>query len=95
MGQLINEHLSIERALVQVRMPRMSPTELNEIVEERSITGPSATFDRPMPGSYCARVRVAGPPDAATDYGAVRTFDVPMPLWAKVLVSALLVSPFL
>jgi Cdc6-like AAA superfamily ATPase len=33
-GQLIKEHLSIERALVQVRMPRMSPPELNEIVEK-------------------------------------------------------------
>ena len=30
--ELIREHLSIERALVQVRMPRMSPQELNEIV---------------------------------------------------------------
>jgi Cdc6-like AAA superfamily ATPase len=33
-GQLIAEHLSIERALVQVRMPRMSRLELNEIVEK-------------------------------------------------------------
>jgi len=33
-GQLIHEHLSIERALVQVRMPRMSGAELNEIVEK-------------------------------------------------------------
>ena len=67
----------------------------DRVLEERSVTGPSATVDRPMPGSYYARVRVAGPPDAATDYGTVRTFDVPMPLWAKVLVSAVLVSPFL
>lgn len=33
--QLIHEHESIERALVQVRMPRMSRHELNEIVEPR------------------------------------------------------------
>lgn len=31
--QLIREHLSIERALIQIRMPRMSTDELNEIVE--------------------------------------------------------------
>lgn len=32
--QLISEHQSIERALVQVRMPRMSREELHEIVEK-------------------------------------------------------------
>ncbi|MDP9236174.1 MAG: ATP-binding protein [Chloroflexota bacterium] len=32
--ELIAEHLSIERALVQVRMPRMSRDELHEIVEK-------------------------------------------------------------
>ena len=31
-GDLIAEHASIERALVQVLMPRMSPTELREVV---------------------------------------------------------------
>jgi Cdc6-like AAA superfamily ATPase len=31
---LIAEHLSIERALMQVPMPRMSPAELNEIMEK-------------------------------------------------------------
>jgi Cdc6-like AAA superfamily ATPase len=31
---LIQEHLSIERALVQVRMPRMSPEELSEILDK-------------------------------------------------------------
>jgi len=31
---LIQEHLSIERALVQVRMPRMSPKELSEILDK-------------------------------------------------------------
>lgn len=30
--QLIREHLSIERALVQIRMPRMSPKEVEEII---------------------------------------------------------------
>lgn len=31
---LIHEHQSIERALVQVRMPRMSPPELNEVIDK-------------------------------------------------------------
>jgi Cdc6-like AAA superfamily ATPase len=31
---LITEHQSVERALVQVRMPRMSPPELTEIIEK-------------------------------------------------------------
>lgn len=31
---LINEHQSVERALVQVRMPRMSPPEIEEIVNK-------------------------------------------------------------
>jgi Cdc6-like AAA superfamily ATPase len=31
--ELISEHLSVERALVQVRMPRMSKEELSEIIE--------------------------------------------------------------
>lgn len=31
---LIAEHLSIERALVQIRMPRMSPPELGEIIDK-------------------------------------------------------------
>jgi Cdc6-like AAA superfamily ATPase len=33
-GDLIAEHQSIERALVQVQMPRMSASELNEIVQK-------------------------------------------------------------
>jgi hypothetical protein len=32
--QLIGDHLSVERPLVQVPMPRMSPTELQEIVDK-------------------------------------------------------------
>ncbi|MDP2830210.1 MAG: ATP-binding protein [Sulfuricellaceae bacterium] len=31
---LIKEHQSIERAMVQIRMPRMSPPELNEIIDK-------------------------------------------------------------
>lgn len=31
--QLIKEHLSIERALVQIKMPRMSNAELNELID--------------------------------------------------------------
>jgi len=32
--QLISEHQSVERALVQVRIPRMSPTEIRAIIEK-------------------------------------------------------------
>jgi Cdc6-like AAA superfamily ATPase len=34
-GDLLTEHQSIARALVQVRMPRMKPSELQEIVDKR------------------------------------------------------------
>jgi Cdc6-like AAA superfamily ATPase len=34
-GDLLSEHQSIARALVQVRMPRMKPLELQEIVDKR------------------------------------------------------------
>lgn len=33
--ELINEHASIERSLVQVQMPRMSPSELYELLDKR------------------------------------------------------------
>ena len=41
---LIGEHLSIERALVQIRMPRMSPPELEEIIS-KGLTKAAMTID--------------------------------------------------
>ena len=35
-GELIREHRSVERALVQIQMPRMSPSELAEIATRAS-----------------------------------------------------------
>jgi Cdc6-like AAA superfamily ATPase len=43
--ELVTEHQSIERALVQIHMPRMSPDELQEIVE-RGMEAAQLTVDR-------------------------------------------------
>jgi hypothetical protein len=42
-GELIREHQSVERALVQIQMPRMSPAELAEIAQ-RGITAAGMTI---------------------------------------------------
>lgn len=75
-GDLISEHQSIARALVQVRMPRMNPAELQEIIDKRlsklgmSITRPAVAqitaLSRGLPhythllGQYAARRAIDG-----------------------------------
>ncbi len=50
---LIREHQSIERALVQVRMPRMSPPELNEIID-KGLSVAEMTIDAKAKEKICA-----------------------------------------
>lgn len=55
-GELISEHQSIGRALVQVPMPRMKPAELQEIVEKR-LTKLGMTISRPAMAQMTALSR--------------------------------------
>ncbi len=75
-GDLLSEHQSIARALLQVRMPRMNPVELQEIIDKRlsklgmSITRPGVAqitaLSRGLPhythllGQYAARRAIDG-----------------------------------
>jgi len=61
-GELVREHRSVERALVQIQMPRMSTSELAEIVTN---------------GMAAARLTVAGPAVARITATAMITFTTP------------------
>lgn len=50
---LIKEHHSIERAMVQVRMPRMSPPELNEIID-KGLSAAEMTIQNEAKEMICA-----------------------------------------
>jgi len=55
-GDLISEHQSIARALVQVRMPRMNPAELQEIIDKR-LSKLGMTITRPAVAQITALSR--------------------------------------
>jgi hypothetical protein len=65
------------------------------VIAAQALVAPRLSLKAPFPGTYYARVQTVDPDGTAGPFGPVRQFEVPIPLWVRILVPLALLAPLL
>jgi hypothetical protein len=65
------------------------------ILAEQSVAQAAVSMKRPHPGIYYARVQIVNDDGTAGSFGPARRFEVPVPLWIRIVLPIVVISPLL
>lgn len=71
---------------VRYRVQIARDPEFRTTLHDKTRDEPSLSMRRPRPGVYYARIQTIYPDGGTAPFGEVRKFDVPVPLWLKILL---------
>ena len=82
------------RAQVRYELQVARDPAFHALLVQRGVDSPALSIPVPRPGAYYARLRLLAPDGTASPFGPVSTFDVPVPLWVKILMPVLALLAF-
>ncbi len=71
---------------VRYRLQIAHDHEFSAPLIEQTLDAASLSLRRPRPGSYYARIQTIAADGSTTPFGEIRSFEVPVPLWLKILL---------
>jgi len=65
------------------------------VLSDQSADQAAVAMKRPLPGSYYARVQIVNEDGTAGSFGPARRFEVPVPLWVRIVLPIVVISSLL